>query len=843
MMCGATLDDCDNHYHYRAAVRPSIVAAAALIAVLGGPGEAGAQEALRPPRVREAVEAEVAPEAFGVRTEVAVVLRLTIDTEGSVVSAEVVEGAGEPFDAAAQAALGRFRFEPAHRGEAAITARVLYRYVFRASPPEPEAPVEPSEGGAEEPSHEPAAPDPEEPPALGVVAAVEQDHEGLLERSAEAVDVVSTRAQRHRAVDVGDVLAREPGVAVQRAGGIGSSSRFSLAGLYGDQIRIFLDGVPLAVAGYSFGLSNVPVSIVDRIEIFRGVVPIRFGADALGGAVNLVSTSSQRRTFGVGSYETGVFGTYRASLVGRVYDESSGFSGGVTTFFDHSENDYPVDVETWDSRGRLSPARVRRFHDAYTAFGASLDAGFVNRPWARRLQLRAFGSGYGRELQHNIVMTRPYGAVETAEQVYGGAVVYEQDDFAGEDTELTFVTSLSHRRIDLQDLGTPVDWFGQPVGRGLTRGEIDGSPSDRSIWEWTSFTRAYASWAPSAEHELRVSLTPTYVTRTGEERERPPNERDPLSAARELFTLVSGLSWELRLFEERLENVLFVKHYYSFTDTEEVLPGNVFRRISRDGHHAGVGDALRFRFAEWIWAKASYEYATRLPRADEVFGDGVLVTPNLELAPETSHNVNLGAQLDVRDEPSTGRWRAEASLFGRFTDQLIVPLGNDGTYSHRNVTGATTLGVEASLGWVSPGRYVSIDLNGTYQDQRNTSSEGTYGAFAGDRIPSRPWLFANAKAALRLPDLLVGGDSLTLGWDTRYVHGFFRGWESSGDPETKDAVDAQLVHGISLSYRIEGPATVSTTLDVQNLTDARVYDFFGVQRPGRSFFLKVTAEL
>jgi hypothetical protein len=36
---------------------------------------------------------------------------------------------------------------------------------------------------------------------------------------------------------------------------------------------------------------------------------------------------------------------------------------------------------------------------------------------------------------------------------------------------------------------------------------------------------------------------------------------------------------------------------------------------------------------------------------------------------------------------------------------------------------------------------------------------------------------------------------------------------------------------------------VTSTFEVQNVTDARVYDLFGVQRPGRAFFIKLTGEL
>ena len=52
---------------------------------------------------------------------------------------------------------------------------------------------------------------------------------------------------------------------------------------------MFLDSVPLELAGYPFGVWNVPVNLVRGVEVYRGVVPVRFGTDALGGALNLVS--------------------------------------------------------------------------------------------------------------------------------------------------------------------------------------------------------------------------------------------------------------------------------------------------------------------------------------------------------------------------------------------------------------------------------------------------------------------------------------------------------------------------------------------------------------------------
>src|SRR5262249_14036852 len=138
-------------------------------------------------------------------------------------------------------------------------------------------------------------------------------------------------------------MARTQGVSVRREGGLGSGTRFSLNGLTDDQIRFFLDGVPLDLAGYPFGLANVPVNLVERAEIYRGVVPIRFGADALGGAVNLVTEKITPGTHGSASYQVGSFGTHRATLALRHLDAESGFFARASGFFDYAKNDYAVD--------------------------------------------------------------------------------------------------------------------------------------------------------------------------------------------------------------------------------------------------------------------------------------------------------------------------------------------------------------------------------------------------------------------------------------------------------------------------------------------------------------------
>ena len=81
--------------------------------------------------------------------------------------------------------------------------------------------------------------------------------------SAEAVKVVELVRAKQESVDLAEVLARTPGISVQREGGLGSGMRFTLHGLSGNQIRFFLDGVPLDFTLYALGIENTP-AVIER---------------------------------------------------------------------------------------------------------------------------------------------------------------------------------------------------------------------------------------------------------------------------------------------------------------------------------------------------------------------------------------------------------------------------------------------------------------------------------------------------------------------------------------------------------------------------------------------------
>ena len=665
--------------------------------------------------------------------------------------------------------------------------------------------------------------------------------EDRLRSSAAAVTVVDLDDAKRESADMGEVLARVEGVSVQREGGLGSAARFSLAGFDDTQVRFFIDGIPLEYQGFSLGLQNVPLASAERIDVYKGVVPVRLGADSLGGAFDLVTDRRTRGTRSAASYQGGSFDTHRFTGSARHLDEKSRIFVKAEGFFDTTDNSYPIDVQVGDRTGQTRATTVRRFHDDYRARGGNLEAGVVGKKWAQRLLLRAFANAYDKEIQHNARMTVPYGEAEFGGFSSGVSLRYEHD--FGQGLSGSFVSGYVYDRSDFVDNPRCVyDWFGQCIVEREGRGEIRRNAADQSIWDHVGYLRWNLNWLVHPNHQIHLSTSPTLFRRTGKDRLiEGDDDSQPLAARRDMFKWISGAEHVATLVDHELENVFFVKFYLHTAQTEELVSADVF--VTRNVQHLyrGIGNGLRYALTDRVIAKASYEYSVRLPDPGEVFGDGAQVVDNLQLAPERSHNLNVS--LSANDlETWLGSFSASTTGFFRDADDLILLLGRAEVFRYDNVYRARSLGVEAALSWVDPSDHVELGANTTYQDFRNRSEEGGFETFSGDRIPNKPYFFVNGRAQLRAHPVASGRDELVLTWYGRYVHEFFRTWGSVGPEEGKPTVPTQLLHTAVLSYLTRGPRDreFSFSAEVQNLTNARSFDLYGVQKPGRVVNLKAS---
>lgn len=174
------------------------------------------------------------------------------------------------------------------------------------------------------------------------------------------------------------LVGRSSGIKVREDGGVGANFDLTINGLSGNAIRYFIDGVPLSSMGSGINLSNLPINIVDRIEVYKGSVPVELGSDALGGAINIITKNDIQDYLDV-SYGIGSFDTHKADLSGQYTLAKTGIIIKPTLGLNFSKNNYKMkNVEIWNKEEQeFQEIDTKRFHDKYFSAFERLKLGLL----------------------------------------------------------------------------------------------------------------------------------------------------------------------------------------------------------------------------------------------------------------------------------------------------------------------------------------------------------------------------------------------------------------------------------------------------------------------------------
>lgn len=100
------------------------------------------------------------------------------------------------------------------------------------------------------------------------------------------------------ATSIDELLQTIPGVEIQSRGGFGVQADILMRGSTFTQVLILIDGMKLNDPLTSHFNGNIPVSIaeIEKIEVLRGAASTMYGADAVGGVINIVTKSFSNRS-------------------------------------------------------------------------------------------------------------------------------------------------------------------------------------------------------------------------------------------------------------------------------------------------------------------------------------------------------------------------------------------------------------------------------------------------------------------------------------------------------------------------------------------------------------------
>ena len=681
----------------------------------------------------------------------------------------------------------------------------------------------------------------EQAESLTEVMVVGKSNAQLLKESAFAASAFNIKPIVSSVHNINNVLGKITGIKIREEGGVGSDFDLSINGMSGNSVRYFLDGMPLDTKGSGVNLANLPVNLIERVEIYKGVIPASLGADALGGAINIV-TNRQKKNFLDFSYGYGSFNTHKGELFAQIVTPKTGIIIKPVVSANYSDNNYVmkgVEVPNEDNT-RFVTGDFDRFHDDYFSLYGELEVGVANKKWADAFFVGGSFSKIDKELQTGSVQTKVYGMAERHTLSKGFSAVYNKKSFLVENLALNASASYSW------DHSTTVDttyrkyfWDGTYIDGA--RSEITGrARTFRHYKRPMAVVRTNFDYRLSDKHSLNLNYL---FNRTGNEQfDDVDDTYEPSNDA--VSKHIVGFSYNQLLADGKMENVLFVKDYINHveigqTELGSITGANTVER-STTKNYWGYGLGTKFRLAEEAVVKASYEHSVRLPLSKELLGNGSTIYANVQLRPESSENFNVGVFGNIQASANS-HFYYEVNSFMRLVDDYIQirVSEKEGMMQYENIPAVHIKGVEGEVNYTYSNK-LHIMANISWQDsrdQRKYLDDGKPSATYRNRTPNKPWVFWNAEASYTFRNVFFKDASLKLAYNYQWVHWFYLTWEAYGSDASKARIPTQNISNVSALYQLKG-GKYNIFLECNNLFDAMAYDNYKLQKPGRAFFLK-----
>jgi outer membrane cobalamin receptor len=509
---------------------------------------------------------------------------------------------------------------------------------------------------------------------------------------------------------IGQALRSVPGLTVQQSGGPGTLTSLFLRGGESDYTLVLVDGIRANAFGGGIDLSQVPLADVERIEVVRGPQSALYGADAIGGVVQVITRAGGAPRV-QGLVESGSRAMWRAAgstagevkgwrwQVGADHFQDEGYTGaasnGETVSNDDARTSQGAVTMGW--RGQASGADVQgtaRYVDTNRGtpgpFGADPAGRFAGVDRTSRNLTRRWSGGM-RWIQ-------PWSGASSAVRQRTDVDFADYDLIARSSFPSEGETRRAHARSQTDVTASAalgftggIEWLEE---RGsstfITAGSGGPVPVDRSVLG----VFGEARWDPAP----RVSLT-------------------------------AGVRGE------RIHRDAFPGDPTAFTPRPDFPADTV---ISVNPKVAGAWTAVGDPTAAGAWTRVHGAFGTgiRPPDAFEI-----AFTDNAGLSPERSRSAEAG----VAQTWAGGAVTIDATAFVNDYDDLIISVGNSFAGVSRwrtdNISNARARGVETSAAW-RPALAFGIQGSYTWLSTEILAVDGTGSApppyAVGDRLLRRP---------------------------------------------------------------------------------------------------------
>jgi hypothetical protein len=694
-----------------------------------------------------------------------------------------------------------------------------------------------------------------------------------LETQGFAVSIIETKEASLRNLTTNELLDRSVGVRVRQNGGVGSRVEYNLNGMSGSAVGLFLDGIEISTYGSSFNLNNIPPAMIERIEVYKGVLPSHLTGDYVGGAINVVlkKDASQNNITAAASY--GSFNTFQSDISGIYRNKNTGLTARASGFYTKTDNSY----ETWGKFSKFVHPdrtleryyRAKRFNNDYRTVGGRFEVGYTNVKWADQFFLGYNISDTYQEIPHGTTMARPYVGRVAEYKAHVVSLNYNKNNIFVKGLALNVNAVRSYRSTFVTDtVGQVYNWDGKP--RMLIRNGVAipvpptpgmGQQGPKSITEVNrQITNMRSNLAYTIFPGHRISVNHKLETTSRDDRNLlVPVDRNMVTIS-DITNNIFAANYEAQLFNDKLKtNILgkltnnrTVQTRPELVTNEGVTTVNRVRNTMVN-RNKGYGATVSYNVIPKLYIIGSTENSYVAATESQLFGDpenNILEAP--DLIPEKNVNYNVGFRY-ASNGTGKHKFTVYANTFWRngfnkitlraVEDQLIPGRESDADIEvtkYVNLNKTQSRGYEAEITYIYNNRLNALfnfsKFNSLFKQE--TDEAGRPHDLYNLQLPNEPFFTMNGSVQYRMNDKFQKNSILNIYYNTGYVAPFRTVWMESPWFTTP----TQFYHDMGASYRFPNGKLVAS-VDVKNILNAEMYDNFGVQKPGRAISFKLNYTL
>ena len=650
-----------------------------------------------------------------------------------------------------------------------------------------------------------------------------------------AITIIDSQELKYKTATLNEILDNAAGIKVAQQGGLGNASRIIIQGMDGKRIGIFINGMPMGNSD-EFQLSSIPIDMVDEVEIYKGIIPAWLGGDGLGGAVNIRLKDFKKNHLEM-AFEAASYNTYIGSLQLKHYlgKTSTALHAGAT--MNYAKNNYSFSSPF--ELGRI----IHRDHDAYTHGG--FNVGISSQQWwFDQFDLTLSADYYRKEIQGGLMnVQNNIQHAFTRTRSASTSLSLEKSFLKGKLTA-QFHSIVGFSLVNQVDTSHYCyDFIGNRFPSGSGRGEIGAVPNDSHDRHTTVRELLNLTYKIGNNQLVTWTTNYRYGCKMPKDELADSYSRLPTSGyPSRLHSIVSGLTHELKLYGGKFTNELGIKLFNHHSEVlpfaEAIMLQDKLKASTNHSTMAGWSEAMALHLLPHnaLTLKASVQSTVRMPIAEELFGDGVLLLPSEKLRPERSFNINAGAiwLINAMRYPQV---RIGINTFYMSAKDMIKLMYSSMNMAYDNIGKVRVMGIDMEME-SKLNRWLDLQGNITWQDARDMRKEAVGGGenfHYRYRIPNMPYLFGNVGVRLHKDGLLSKSSSSAFASTFGFTKAFSYNWEASN--HNTMLIPARYCWDVAVHHSFNKRCQLS--FEIRNILNRENWAEFRYPMERRTFHLKM----